>query len=66
MPTTSSLTGVVAPFVPLTLVSPYRGFGAYAVDGTTSPLTFDYTQQAGGVPTAAGWSAVIATFGLGA
>jgi hypothetical protein len=55
----------VDPFVSLNLISPFRGFAAFAVDANFSPLGFSYTQKVGGTPTAGRWSAVIAAFTFG-
>jgi len=63
--TPASLVGLVDPFVSLGTVSPFRGLATYAVDGTTTPLSYTYTQAAGGVPTSGPWSAAIAAFTLG-
>ena len=64
LPTGTSLAGLVDPFVPLNLVSPYRGFGTYAVYATTTPLTYSFTQKVGGTPTAGSWASVITAFTL--
>jgi hypothetical protein len=59
---TATLAGKVVPFVPLATISPYSGFGAWAVDATTDPLSYSFVQTVGGVPTAGSWSAAIAAF----
>ena len=64
-PTGTSLAGLVDPFVPLNLISPFRGFAAYAVGATISPLGYSFTQKMGGTSTAGRWSAVIAAFTFG-
>jgi hypothetical protein len=61
-PTPSSLTGLVNPFAPLNLISPFRGFGTYAVDATTAAVTSTYTQTSAGAPATGSWAAVTAAF----
>ncbi len=62
--TPTSLSGLVGSFVPLNPTSPYDGFGVYAVDATTGPLTPTYTQTVAGTPTAGPWSSVASAFVL--
>ena len=63
-PTPSSLTGLVNPFAPLNLVSPFRGFGTYAVDATTAPLDPSYSQTSGGFPVTGSWASVTTAFAV--
>ncbi|HEY4927515.1 MAG TPA: Ig-like domain-containing protein [Acidimicrobiales bacterium] len=62
--TPSLLTGLVNPFATLNVVSPYQGFGVYAVDSSTAPIGLAYLQTLGGVPSAGVWSAAVTAFAL--
>jgi len=62
--TPSALTGLVNPFATLNVVSPYQGFGVYAVDSSTTPIGLAYLQTMGGVPSAGVWSAAVTAFAL--
>ncbi len=63
-PTPSALTGLVDPFASLNVVSPYQGFGVYAVNSSTAPIGLAYLQTLGGVPSAGVWSAAVTAFAL--
>ena len=63
-PTPFTVGGLVNPFSDLNVVSPYQGFGAYAIDAATGPLALVYDQTVGGTPTAGPWSAAVTAFTL--
>ena len=61
-PVPHDVSTLVGSFVPLSLVTPYQGFGVYAVDASTTVLAPTYTQTVAGVPTAGPWASVATAF----